>query len=107
MMKLVSASLIRMVIASVLSFGAGAAAWAAPQKAAPATVPSGKVRYKQGKDVRFDNLLINGALQRPETLMVTGDAAHESSGILKLRKSFRDRMLADSGHELSESGENR
>ena len=80
------------------------AAWAELEKA-PA--PTGKVRYKQGRDVRFDSLLINGALQRPETLMVTGDTAHESNGILKLRKSFRDRMMADAGAELSQSGENR
>ena len=78
-------------------------AWAVTETKPAATVPSGKVRYKQGKDVRFDSLLINGALQRPETLMVTGDAAHESNGILKLRKSFRDRMIADSGHELIET----
>ncbi len=101
MMKLLSA----IAVCGLLSVPA---AWAVTEAAKPATtVPSGKIRYKQGKDVRFDSLLINGALQRPETLMVTGDAAHESNGILKLRKSFRDRMLADFGHELTETEDKR
>jgi hypothetical protein len=66
---------------------------------APSTVePStGKVKYKGGKDVNFEELLIQGQLQRPEITVVTGNSQEGTDGLLRLRDDFLDRVASDFG----------
>ncbi|MCC6277114.1 MAG: hypothetical protein IT289_04265 [Oligoflexia bacterium] len=58
-----------------------------------------KVKYKAGKDLNFEELLIEGQLKRPELGVVTGDEDQNQNGLLKLRENFVDRIAADSGEE--------
>jgi len=58
------------------------------------------VKYRKGKDVDFEELLINGALKRPEVTVVTGDTGQNGDGLLKLRENFLDRMTADAGETV-------
>lgn len=73
---------------------------------APATVPgadgavaapAGKVHYKAGKDVNFEEMLIQGQMKRPELSVVTGNEAQGADGLLRLRENFLDRMAEDFG----------
>jgi hypothetical protein len=68
-----------------------------PTKPVPAAVPH--VRYKGGKDVDFEALLINGQLQRPEISVVTGDSGADGNGLLRLREDFIDQLAADAGEK--------
>lgn len=63
------------------------------------TSPPPKVKYKSGKDLSFDELLIQGQLKRPEVTVVTGDAGQGQDGLIRLRENFLDRMAADFGEE--------
>ena len=56
-----------------------------------------KVRYRKGKDVNFDELLINGQLQRPEISVVTGEVGQGTDGLLRLRENFLDQVAIDFG----------
>lgn len=58
------------------------------------------VRYRAGKDVNFEELLINGQIQRPEISVVTGNTAQGSDGLLRLRENFLDRVTIDFGEEI-------
>jgi hypothetical protein len=60
----------------------------------------GTVRYKSGKEVRFDEVLIKGQLQRPEVLVVTGDSGQSSDGLLRLREDFLDHITQDFGENI-------
>jgi hypothetical protein len=60
----------------------------------------GTVRYKSGKEVRFDEVLIRGQLQRPEILVVTGDSGQSSDGLLRLREDFLDHITQDFGENI-------
>lgn len=62
-----------------------------------ATPSKKNIRYKAGKSVDFENLLIQGELQRPDIAVVTGDASQGSDGLLRLRENFLDRMASDIG----------
>lgn len=66
-------------------------------KAAKPDAPN--VRYKSGKDVDFEALLINGQLQRPEISVVTGDSGADGNGLLRLREDFIDQLAADAGEK--------
>lgn len=79
----------------ILAFG-GAFAADAPTSE---TVAPGKVRYRAGKEVNFEELLINGALDRPEITVVTGQVEKGTDGLLKLRENFLDRVASDQGEE--------
>ena len=57
----------------------------------------GKVKYKTGKDVNFEELLIQGQLQRPEISVVTGNTQEGTDGLLRLRDNFLDRVASDFG----------
>lgn len=59
-----------------------------------------KVRYKAGKDVNFEELLIQGDLKRPELSIVTGNTQQGTDGLLRLRENFTDRISMDAGEEL-------
>jgi len=66
------------------------------QAEAPAQPPQ-KVRYKAGKDVDFEQMVIQGQLKRPDLMVVTGNEAAGTNGLLKLRENFLDRTAADIG----------
>ena len=69
-----------------------------PQSDSPnVKAPSKEVRYKKGKDIDFEALVIQGQFQRPELSVVTGDVSQGTDGLLKLRENFIDRMSADLG----------
>jgi Flp pilus assembly protein TadB len=59
-----------------------------------------KVKYKSGKELRFDELLIQGQMKRAEMSIVTGDPAELSDGLLRLRENFLDHAAADLGEEV-------
>jgi hypothetical protein len=68
-----------------------------------ASTPTGKgVKYKSGKDVNFEELLIQGQLKRAEITVVTGNVDDGTNGLLRLREDFLDRMTADAGEEMTE-----
>ncbi|MBY0371883.1 hypothetical protein K2X33_14455 [bacterium] len=67
--------------------------------AEPATT-GGNVRYKKGKDINFEELLIQGQLRRGEISVVTGDAQDGTDGLLRLRENFLDRVAVDAGEEV-------
>lgn len=67
-----------------------------PPQAPPAPV----VKYKKGKDVNFDELLIQGQLKRPELTVVTGNTAQGTDGLLRLRENFLDQTQNDIGEEI-------
>lgn len=58
------------------------------------------VRYKKGKDVNFEELLINGQIKRPEITVVTGNVGEGDDGLLRLRENFMDRIAEDVGEEI-------
>ncbi len=59
-----------------------------------------EVKYKKGKDLSFEELLIEGQLKRPELGVITGDEDQLSNGLLRLREDFNDRMSAQAGQEV-------
>lgn len=65
----------------------------------PAKPVAPQVRYKGGKEVDFEALLINGQLQRPEISVVTGDSGTDGNGLLRLREDFVDQLAADAGEK--------
>jgi len=69
--------------------------WAASDSA-----PTAQVKYKSGKELRFDELLIQGQMKRAEMSIVTGDPAELSDGLLRLRENFLDHAAADLGEEV-------
>ncbi len=64
----------------------------------PASKPPA-VKYKAGKDLNFEQLVIEGELKRPELAVVTGDSDENGNGLLKLRENFVDRLAEDAGEE--------
>jgi hypothetical protein len=72
------------------------AGWAAES---PVETATGTVKYKKGKDVDFEELLIQGQVRRAEISVVTGDTNSNGDGLLRLRENFLDRMTADAGEE--------
>ena len=62
--------------------------------------PKTNVRYKAGKEVNFEELLIQGQLKRPEITVVTGNTQRGGDGLLKLRENFLDRITEDAGEEI-------
>ncbi|MGZ3721549.1 MAG: hypothetical protein ACXVA9_01380 [Bdellovibrionales bacterium] len=74
---------------------AGSMVWAAPSK--DAAEPA--VKYKAGKDLNFEQLVIEGQLKRPELAVVTGDSDEGANGLLRLRENFVDRMAESAGEE--------
>jgi hypothetical protein len=90
---------LRNLITAIVSL-AVPSAWAATEPAKPAATEAGKVRYKSGKDVNFEELLIQGELKRPELSVVTGNVRQGSDGLLRLRENFVDRITMDAGEEM-------
>ena len=88
------------VFLSLMAFLASGGAFAATD-AAGTDVSAGKseVKYKAGKDLNFEQLVIEGQLKRPELSVVTGDSDENGNGLLRLRENFTDRMAASAGEE--------
>jgi hypothetical protein len=61
-----------------------------------------KVKYSAGKDVNFEELLIQGQLKRPDISVVTGNVKEGADGLLRLRENFLDRVTSDAGEESME-----
>ena len=59
------------------------------------------IRYKSGKEVNFEELLIQGQIRRPEISVVTGSTEKGTDGLLRLREDFLDRVAEDQGEEFS------
>jgi len=69
----------------------------AAKAAQPLAAP--QVKYKSGKEINFEELLIQGQLKRPELSVVTGDASGAGDGLVRLRENFVDKMTAAAGEE--------
>jgi hypothetical protein len=65
-------------------------------------VSNQKVKYTEGKDVNFEELLIQGQLKRPDVSVVTGNVKEGADGLLRLRENFLDRVTSDAGEESME-----
>jgi hypothetical protein len=97
-----------MMMSLVSGFSAGAAVPVKPAarstevatQLGEAKTNEAKIKYKSGKDLNFDELLIQGDLKRPELSVVTGNVQPGSDGLLRLRDSFMDRITIDLGEEL-------
>lgn len=74
--------------------------WAAVDSEPANEVNPPTVRYKAGKDLNFEQLIIEGQLKRPEMSVVTGDSDENSNGLLRLRENFVDRMAEAAGSEI-------
>lgn len=59
-----------------------------------------KVKYKKGKKINFESLLIEGEQKKPEMSVVTGNVGEKDLGLLKLRKNFNDYMANSSGEKI-------
>ncbi|MBU6375397.1 MAG: hypothetical protein KGQ59_05335 [Bdellovibrionales bacterium] len=59
-----------------------------------------QVKYRSGKELRFDELLIQGQMKRAEMSVVTGDPSELSDGLLRLRENFLDHSAYDLGEEV-------
>ena len=79
------------LLLSALTFGA-------TSESAKEVAP--RVRYKEGKELNFEELLIQGQLKRPDIQIVTGNEADDTNGLLRLRENFMDRMAVDYGETI-------
>jgi hypothetical protein len=87
------------ILIGAAALATAAQGWAATESTAlPANAT--KVKYKSGKELRFDELLIQGQMKRAEMSIVTGDPAELSDGLLRLRENFLDHAAADLGEEV-------
>jgi hypothetical protein len=73
-------------------------AWCATETTEKASEP--KIRYKAGKELDFEKLVIEGELKRPELAVVTGDNDENGNGLLRLRENFVDHMTESAGKEV-------
>lgn len=88
--------LIVFILAGILMNEKGRAAEANHSENAPTPA----VKYKGAKDLNFEELLIEGAVKRPELSVVTGDNDQDNNGLLRLRENFLDRMTVDASEEI-------
>jgi hypothetical protein len=58
------------------------------------------VRYKSGKRIDFESLLIEGEKKKADYSVVTGNIGEEDLGLLKLRDNFTDQMANDAKEEI-------
>ena len=80
----------------VMALAFGSSAFAATDKDAAVEA---NVKYKAGKELNFEQLVIEGQLKRPELSVVTGDGDENGNGLLRLRENFVDRMAEAAGQE--------
>ncbi len=58
------------------------------------------VKYREGKKIDFETLLIEGEGKKPEMSIVTGNSGEKDLGLLKLRDNFTDFIADDAGEEI-------
>jgi hypothetical protein len=58
------------------------------------------VKYKSGKKLDFEALLIEGENKKAEISVVTGNMGGDDLGLLKLREDFKDLNTHDSGEVI-------
>jgi hypothetical protein len=58
------------------------------------------VKYREGKKIDFETLLIEGEGKKPELSVVTGNSGEKDLGLLKLRENFTDFIADDIGEEI-------
>lgn len=63
-------------------------------------VTAKKLKYREGKKIDFESLLIEGENKKPELSVVTGNLGERDLGLIKTRDSFLDYMINDAGEEL-------
>lgn len=61
---------------------------------------STKPRYREGKKIDFESLLIEGQKKQADYSVVTGNLGEEDLGLLKLREDFLDSMANDASEEI-------
>lgn len=62
------------------------------------------VKYRAGKDLSFDEILVQGQIHRPEISVVTGSADEDNNGLVRLRQDFLDQIAADFGEDAGTRG---
>lgn len=60
-----------------------------------------KPKYREGKKIDFESLLIEGQKKKPDYSVVTGNLGEKDLGLLKLRPDFLDTMANTIGEEVS------
>lgn len=81
----------------------GRAVWAAPSQeiVSPSVTPTAPVvKFKAGRDLNFEQLVIEGQLKRPELSLDTDDSEQNGNGLLRLRENFIDRMAENAGQDM-------
>lgn len=58
------------------------------------------VKYKSGKRIDFESLLIEGEAKKADYSVVTGNLGEEDFGLLRLRDDFTDMMAIDAQEEI-------
>lgn len=64
------------------------------------TAEEANVKYREGKKIDFETLLIEGEGKKPELSIVTGNSGDKDLGLLKLRDNFTDFIADDAGEEI-------
>lgn len=59
-----------------------------------------KPKYREGKKIDFESLLIEGQKKKPDYSVVTGNLGEKDLGLLKLRPDFLDTMADTVGEEV-------
>lgn len=59
-----------------------------------------KPKYKSGKRIDFESLLIEGEKKKADYAVVTGNLGEDDFGLLKLREDFLDVMADDTQEEI-------
>ncbi|MEE2670240.1 MAG: hypothetical protein VYA54_00920 [Bdellovibrionota bacterium] len=59
-----------------------------------------KPKYRSGKRIDFESLLIEGEKRKADYAVVTGNLGEEDFGLIKLREDFLDLMANDTQEEV-------
>lgn len=78
-----------LIAVTILAVGLGASA-----------AETKNVKYREGKKIDFETLLIEGEGKKPELSVVTGNGGEKDLGLLKLRENFTDFIADDAGEEI-------
>lgn len=56
-----------------------------------------KVKYKQSKNLSFESHTVEGQIYRPDLSVVTGDTWLQENSILRMRRSWLDKVAIEYG----------
>lgn len=59
------------------------------------------VKYREGKKINFESLLIEGEKRKAAQATVTGNLGEDDFGLLKVKKDFIDKMELSNSQEVS------